>query len=58
VVPPNTTATIYIPAAKLADVLEGGRPAIKASGVSSCLQTTDAAIFEVGSGKYNFTVNQ
>ena len=55
VIPANATATICLPAAKLADVLEGGHPAIKANGVSSCSQMANAAIFEVESGEYNFT---
>jgi alpha-L-rhamnosidase len=55
VVPPNTTATVCVPAAKLNDVREGGAPAVKADGVTSFSQTAKAAIFEVGSGEYHFT---
>ena len=55
VIPPNTTATIYLPNAKLADAGEGGRPAIKADGVTAFSQVANAAIFEVGSGEYDFT---
>jgi alpha-L-rhamnosidase len=55
VVPPNTTATICVPNAKLNDVREGGGPAIKANGVTSFSQTGSSAIFEVEAGKYKFT---
>jgi alpha-L-rhamnosidase len=55
VIPPNTTVTIYMPNAILADVREGRRPAIKADGVTSFSQAANAAIFEVGSGEYHFT---
>lgn len=55
VVPPNTTATIYVPGAKVNEVLEGGRPAMKAEGVSGFLQTGNSANFEVAAGEYHFT---
>ena len=54
-IPPNTTATIFLPNAKLADVRVNGRPAIKADGVISFSQEAKTTIFEVESGQYNFT---
>jgi len=55
VVPPNTTATICVPGAKVNEVLEGSRPAMKADGVSGFLQTGNSANFEVAAGEYHFT---
>jgi len=55
VVPPNTTATICVPDAKLAEVRESGRPAMKINGVTSFSQTASGADFEVESGEYLFT---
>lgn len=55
VIPPNTTATVCVPNAQLADVSESGGPAMKAEGVNSFSQTAAAAIFEVGAGEYNFS---
>ena len=55
VVPPNTTATICVPSAKVNEVLEGGRLAMKAEGVSAFRQTENSANFEVPAGEYSFT---
>jgi alpha-L-rhamnosidase len=56
-IPPNTTATIYVPANDAASVQESGRPAansdgIKAQGMDSA---SKAAIFAVASGDYTFS---
>ncbi|HVX65692.1 MAG TPA: family 78 glycoside hydrolase catalytic domain, partial [Bryobacteraceae bacterium] len=53
-VPPNTTATVYVPARGDAPVLESGRAAEKAAGVKFLRREGDAALFEVGSGNYQF----
>ena len=55
VVPPNATATVYMPAANLNDVTEGQRPAIKAEGIGSFRYANGGAVFEVVSGSYDFT---
>jgi alpha-L-rhamnosidase len=55
VVPVNTTATICVPARDLTGVTESGNPAGQAKGVKFLRQENDAAVFEVGSGTYNFT---
>ena len=47
-VPPNTTATICVPASDALRITESGKPA---SGVRT---TPDGAVFEVGSGTYEF----
>ncbi len=54
VVPPNTTATIRVPAAGAAGVTEGGRPAAAAEGVRALGLSGGTAVFEVGAGSYTF----
>ncbi len=53
-VPGNSTATVYVPASKAADVTEGGKPASDAPGVKFLRQDGDRAVFEIGSGHYSF----
>lgn len=55
VVPANTTATVFVPNAKLAEIRESGHPAVKATGVASFSQTSTGADFDVESGEYVFT---
>ena len=52
VVPPNTTATVYVPGATAADVTEGGKPVADAEGVT--VADADMAVFEIGAGAYVF----
>ena len=54
-VPPNTTATVCVPAASLNDVTEGRSAAIKAKGVKSFRYENGRALFEVEAGNYHFT---
>ncbi len=54
-IPPNTTATVHVPASSLDSVQEGKWPAIKAKGVRSFRFERGAAVFEVESGSYRFT---
>jgi len=51
-VPPNTTATVYLPTTQPAAVTESGRPAAEAKGVKFLRAAENAAVFEVGSGSY------
>ncbi len=53
-VPPNTTATVYVPATRADAVTESGRPAGKADGVKFLRTEKDAAVYEIGSGNYVF----
>jgi alpha-L-rhamnosidase len=56
-VPPNTTATVYLPGSDVSQVREAGRPAASAPGVR-VVGVHDAAIaVEVGSGDYEFVVD-
>jgi alpha-L-rhamnosidase len=53
-IPPNTTATVYIPTSSASDVTESGRPASASPGVKFLRQENGAAIFALGSGSYHF----
>jgi alpha-L-rhamnosidase len=54
-VPANTSATVYIPAKQIADVLESGKSAASAACVQALGMEGDRAVFRVESGKYRFT---
>jgi len=53
-IPPNTSATIYVPATDSSEVTESGRPAREAPGVKFLRMEDGAAVFGVGSGRYRF----
>ena len=54
VVPANTTATVCVPALSLADITEGGQPVAGDEDVKFLRQEDGKAVFEVGSGDYEF----
>ncbi|HLR97635.1 MAG TPA: family 78 glycoside hydrolase catalytic domain [Jiangellaceae bacterium] len=56
-VPANTTATVHVPTKSRWAVTEGGSPAADAEAVEFIEMSGDAAVFEVGSGDYNFAVD-
>ena len=53
-VPPNTRATLFVPTSEAASVTEGGAPAASARGVKFLRAESDAAVFELESGRYRF----
>ncbi len=53
-VPPNSTATIYVPARSGNDVTESGASAAKAQGLRFSRMETGSAVFEAVSGRYRF----
>jgi alpha-L-rhamnosidase len=53
-VPPNTTATLYVPANDAAAVTEGNQPAARAESVRFLRMEAGAAVYSVGSGTYAF----
>jgi alpha-L-rhamnosidase len=53
-VPPNTKATVRLPKAQLSSVTESGKPLADGNGVAGRRQEADAAVIEVGSGRYRF----
>ncbi|GAI45292.1 unnamed protein product, partial [marine sediment metagenome] len=54
VVPPNTTATIHVPAKTATDVTESGQAIAKADGVKFLRMENDRAVFSLDSGSYEF----
>ena len=54
VIPANTRATVYVPAKAAETVTESGKPAAQAEGVRFLRMERDAAVYEVGSGTYEF----
>jgi hypothetical protein len=54
-IPPNTMATVFVPAQSAGEVRESGFAAEAARGVKFLRQENGCAVFEVGSGKYVFT---
>ncbi|MCX6903436.1 MAG: family 78 glycoside hydrolase catalytic domain [Verrucomicrobia bacterium] len=55
VIPANTTAEVFIPAASAEVVKEGGKPAAQAEAVKFVRVEDGAAVFAVGSGAYQFS---
>jgi len=53
-IPPNTSATIHVPAQDAEQVTESGNPIDKTPGVKFLRMEKDAALYEVGSGSYQF----
>jgi alpha-L-rhamnosidase len=53
-IPPNSTATVFIPADKADDVTENGHPIEKADGVKFLRLEAGRAVFEIQSGNYRF----
>ncbi|MCA9731805.1 MAG: family 78 glycoside hydrolase catalytic domain [Deferribacteres bacterium] len=54
-IPANTTATVVLPGAKLADVKEGKSKVAKAKGIASAQDVSGGIKLQVGSGNYNFS---
>lgn len=54
-IPPNTTATVYIPAGSAESVMESRRPATSADGVRFLRMDPGEAVWAVSSGNYHFT---
>ena len=55
-IPANTSATVYVPATDARRVSESGVPAAQSPGVRFVRMDGAAAVFEVQSGRYTFTV--
>ncbi|MDD5140166.1 MAG: family 78 glycoside hydrolase catalytic domain [Verrucomicrobiales bacterium] len=54
-VPPNTSATVYVPTSSAGSVHEGGHPLAKVRGVKFLRMENGYAVLEVESGKYVFS---
>ena len=53
-IPANTTATVWVPAKDAAAVTESRKPAAQAEGVKLLRSEDGCAVFDVGSGRYQF----
>ncbi len=53
-VPANTSATILLPGAAVARVVESGKPLTQAAGLRELKETAEGVTLEAGSGKYVF----
>ena len=53
-IPPNMTATVYVPAKREATVTEGGEPAEQSPGLKFLRHEGGAAVFSAVSGQYSF----
>jgi hypothetical protein len=53
-IPPNTTATVYIPAAGIDAVTEGGQAAAGSEGLKFLRMESGKAVFAAASGTYHF----
>jgi alpha-L-rhamnosidase len=56
-IPPNSTATVHVPARDAATVTESGKPAASAQGVKFLGLDKGCAVYEIGSGCYEFVSN-
>ncbi len=54
-IPPNTTALVYLPASSKNEVLEGGKKAGDAQGITFKKIADGKVVFEIGSGNYSFS---
>ncbi len=53
-IPPNTTATVVLPGAQIAEVLESGKSLKIVKGIVNYFQEENAVKIELGSGRYHF----
>lgn len=54
-IPPNASATVFVPAQHAEDINEGTGPAAKASGVQFVRMENNSAVYQIGSGVYQFS---
>ena len=53
-IPPNTSATVHVPATEASGITESGKPAEKAEGLKYLRMQDGAAVFAAASGTYKF----
>jgi len=56
VVPPNSTATVWLPAPRGSDIREGGKPAREVKEIKWLRREADRDVWAVASGIYKFSV--
>lgn len=55
-IPPNTTATVFVPAKQAEQITESGRPLTQAVGVKFLRMSGDCVVLAVESGTYRFRI--
>jgi alpha-L-rhamnosidase len=55
-IPPNSSATVYLPTSDKSSVREGGKRPANAEGVTFLRQEEGHAIYQVASGEYHFEI--
>ena len=55
-VPPNTSATVILPCAKLEDIRESSKSLKNVPGIRNYYQEDNVAVVELGSGQYRFDI--
>ncbi len=55
-IPPNTVATVYVPAHQ-ENVMESGKPAAQSDGLKFAKMDGGSAVYTAGSGTYHFTAS-
>jgi hypothetical protein len=53
-IPPNTTATVYMPARSVQEVYEAGKPVEKSPGIRFLRGVNNCMVYEIASGTYHF----
>ena len=53
-IPPNTTATVRLPSAKVTHVTEGGKRLSEVEAIMETSQDGDTAVIRIASGRYSF----
>ncbi len=53
-IPPNTTASVYVPSAHPESILESGKPALQSPGVDGLPPVEGTAGFRIAAGHYRF----
>jgi alpha-L-rhamnosidase len=56
-VPPNTRASVFLPASSVNDILENGKPLAASKDLKVSASENGYVAVDVGSGNYGFTVN-
>ena len=54
-IPPNTSATIYVPAKDVSHVTENGHPVERVGGITFLRTQNGSAVFDVRAGSYSFS---
>ncbi len=57
-IPPNTSATIYLPASSVETLSEGGKALAQSEGLSSVCAEAGCVVLEAASGDYRFNVRK